>query len=211
MVYPSAQPVVVFPSGADLWWLLSLSPFCTAGLSPDKHVHSLFLSGAIMFLPDKFSYISSKKLFLSYWTGVKIADFYVSLSSKIFRDMNFSGIIVGAATFLIIGVCHPIVIKMEYYWGKGSWWLFLLAGLAFVAASIFVDNDVVATILGAAAFSCFWGIKEMFEQERRVLKGWFPENPARHDYYETIRKADRGGSTGPSTAHSGHPTASSGR
>ena len=86
--------------------------------------------------------------------------------------MNFSGIIVGAATFLIIGVCHPIVIKMEYYWGKGSWWLFLLAGLAFVAASIFVDNDVVATILGAAAFSCFWGIKEMFEQERRVLKGW---------------------------------------
>lgn len=130
---------------------------------------------------------------------------------KIFWDMNFSGIIVGAATFLIIGVCHPIVIKMEYYWGKGSWWLFLLAGLAFVAASIFVDNDVVATILGAAAFSCFWGIKEMFEQERRVLKGWFPENPARHDYYETIRKADRGGSTGPSTAHSGHPTASSGR
>lgn len=122
---------------------------------------------------------------------------------KIFWDMNFSGIIVGAATFLIIGVCHPIVIKMEYYWGKGSWWLFLLAGLAFVAASIFVGNDVVATILGAAAFSCFWGIKEMFEQERRVLKGWFPENPARHDYYETIRKADCGGSTGSPTAPAG--------
>ena len=128
---------------------------------------------------------------------------FVNLSSKFFGDMNFSGIIVGAATFLIIGVCHPIVIKMEYYWGKGSWWLFLLAGLAFVAASIFVDNDVVATILGAAAFSCFWGIKEMFEQERRVLKGWFPENPARHDYYETIRKADCGGSTGSPTAPAG--------
>ena len=128
---------------------------------------------------------------------------FVHLSSKFFGDMNFSGIIVGAATFLIIGVCHPIVIKMEYYWGKGSWWLFLLAGLAFVAASIFVDNDVVATILGAAAFSCFWGIKEMFEQERRVLKGWFPENPARHDYYETIRKADCGGSTGSPTAPAG--------
>ena len=133
--------------------------------------------------------------------GIKII--FVNLSSKFFGDMNFSGIIVGAATFLIIGVCHPIVIKMEYYWGKGSWWLFLLAGLAFVAASIFVDNDVVATILGAAAFSCFWGIKEMFEQERRVLKGWFPENPARHDYYETIRKADCGGSTGSPTAPAG--------
>lgn len=136
--------------------------------------------------------------------GIKII--FVHLSSKFFGDMNFSGIIVGAATFLIIGVCHPIVIKMEYYWGKGSWWLFLLAGLAFVAASIFVDKDVVATIFGAAAFSCFWGIKEMFEQERRVLKGWFPENPARHDYYETIRKADCGGSTGSPTAPAGRQT-----
>ena len=47
--------------------------------------------------------------------------------------MNFSGIIVGAATFLIIGICHPI--------------------------------------------------------ENRVLMGGFPENPARHDYYERIRKS----------------------
>ncbi|MBR4841516.1 MAG: DUF4491 family protein, partial [Bacteroidaceae bacterium] len=42
--------------------------------------------------------------------------------------MYFSGIIVGAAVFLIIGICHPIVIKMEYYWGKKSWWVLALAG-----------------------------------------------------------------------------------
>ena len=102
--------------------------------------------------------------------------------------MNFTGIIVGAATFLIIGICHPIVIKMEYHWGKGSWWLLLLIGLAFAVASIFIKGDVLSTIFGAAAFSCFWGILEVFEQEKRVLKGWFPENPARHDYYEAIRK-----------------------
>lgn len=101
--------------------------------------------------------------------------------------MNFSGIIVGAATFLIIGICHPIVIKLEYYYGKRSWWVLLLAGLAFTAVSIFMKNIVVATILGAAAFSCFWGILEMFQQEKRVLKGWFPENPARHEYYEKLR------------------------
>ncbi len=106
--------------------------------------------------------------------------------------MNFTGIIVGAATFLIIGICHPIVIKMEYHWGKGSWWLLLLVGLAFAAASIFMEGDVLSTILGAAAFSCFWGILEVFEQEERVLKGWFPENPARHDYYEAIRRKDNG-------------------
>jgi hypothetical protein len=101
--------------------------------------------------------------------------------------MNFSGIIVGAATFLIIGICHPVVIKLEYYYGKRSWWVLLLAGLAFTAVSIFMKNIVVATILGAAAFSCFWGILEIFQQEKRVLKGWFPENPARHEYYEKLR------------------------
>ena len=92
--------------------------------------------------------------------------------------MSFEGIIVGAAVFLIIGICHPIVIKMEYYWGKKSWWVLLLAGLAFAALSLFVGNIIGSTILGTAAFSCFWGILELFSQEKRVLKGWFPENPA---------------------------------
>ena len=102
--------------------------------------------------------------------------------------MNFNGIIVGAAVFLIIGICHPIVIKMEYYWGKRSWWVLLLAGLSFSAASLFVWNAVGSTILGAAAFSCFWGIHEILSQEMRVIRGWFPENPKRHDYYERRRK-----------------------
>ena len=31
--------------------------------------------------------------------------------------MLFNGIIVGAAVFLIIGICHPIVIKLEYHLG----------------------------------------------------------------------------------------------
>ena len=102
--------------------------------------------------------------------------------------MNFSGIITGVAVFLIIGICHPIVIKMEYYWGKRSWWVLLLAGLCFAAASLFTGAETLSTILGAAAFSCFWGINELFSQEKRVLRGWFPENPARHDYYENLRR-----------------------
>ena len=36
--------------------------------------------------------------------------------------MNFTGIIVGLATFLIIGIFHPIVIKAEYYWGVKKGW-----------------------------------------------------------------------------------------
>lgn len=102
--------------------------------------------------------------------------------------MNFSGIIVGAAVFLIIGICHPVVIKMEYHWGKQSWWLLFVVGLAFAAGSLFIAGTIWSTIAGAAAFSCFWGIHELLMQEKRVLRGWFPENPARHDYYEHLRK-----------------------
>ena len=102
--------------------------------------------------------------------------------------MNFSGIIVGSAVFLIIGICHPIVIKMEYCWGKKSWWVLALVGVLFSVWSLFVGNLILSTILGAAAFSCFWGIHEILSQEKRVLRRWFPENPARHDYYEKRRK-----------------------
>lgn len=102
--------------------------------------------------------------------------------------MNFSGIIVGAAVFLSIGICHPAVIKMEYHWGKGSWWIFLVVGLLCSGASLLTANSILSTILGGFAFSCFWGIHEMFLQEKRVLRGWFPENPRRRDYYAKRRE-----------------------
>ena len=102
--------------------------------------------------------------------------------------MNYSGIIVGAAVFLIIGICHPAVIKMEYAWGRRSWWVFLVVGLIASGVSLLVSGDILSTILGGVAFSCFWSIYEMFQQERRVLRGWFPENPKRHDYYEAKRQ-----------------------
>lgn len=101
--------------------------------------------------------------------------------------MNYSGIIVGAAVFLSIGICHPAVIKMEYHWGKQSWWVWLVIGLLCAGCSLAVKNQIVSTIIGGFAFSCLWGIHEMFLQEKRVLKGWFPENPKRHAYYEAKR------------------------
>ena len=93
--------------------------------------------------------------------------------------MHFSGLIVGLATFLIIGAFHPVVIKTEYHFGVKVWWVFLLAGILFAAASLFVENEVGSTILGVTAFSCFWSILELFEQRERVRKGWFPKKPTR--------------------------------
>lgn len=93
--------------------------------------------------------------------------------------MNYEGIIVGLATFMIIGLFHPIVIKAEYHFGKKCWWAFLLSGIGFCVLSLFMDNQIYATVTGVTAFSCFWSIHELFEQEKRVSKGWFPSNPKR--------------------------------
>ncbi|MBP5516034.1 MAG: DUF4491 family protein [Bacteroidales bacterium] len=93
--------------------------------------------------------------------------------------MNFYGLIIGAATFLCIGAFHPLVIKAEYHWGVGCWWLFLLLGLGCIAGSLFVANDILSTLLGVVAFSSLWSILELFKQRKRVEKGWFPRNPHR--------------------------------
>ena len=91
--------------------------------------------------------------------------------------MNFTGIIVGLATFIIIGIFHPIVIKAEYYLGARCWRIFLLAGILFGALSLLVNHLIFSTILGVTAFSCFWSILELKQQRERVRKGWFPEGP----------------------------------
>ena len=54
--------------------------------------------------------------------------------------LHFDGLLIGMATFLIIGLFHPVVVKAEYYWGTRCWWLFLLLGIGGVAASLFVDS-----------------------------------------------------------------------
>lgn len=97
------------------------------------------------------------------------------------ESINFTGLLTGLATFLIIGLFHPIVIKCHYYFGVKCWWWFLIAGLAFAAASLTVESGILSTILGVTAFSSFWTILEIFEQRERVRKGWFPENPRRKE------------------------------
>ncbi len=96
------------------------------------------------------------------------------------NDLNFGGLLIGIATFLIIGLFHPVVVKAEYFFGTAIWWIFLALGLIGTAISLVVSNMVISTLLGVFAFSCFWTIKELFEQEKRVEKGWFPKNPKRN-------------------------------
>lgn len=97
--------------------------------------------------------------------------------------MNWSGIILGASAFLLIGVFHPIVIKAEYKWGKECWPLFAAVGIGFCIAALVVESTVFSSILGVTGFSCFWSVWELFEQEKRVKKGWFPNNPNKKSFF----------------------------
>lgn len=93
--------------------------------------------------------------------------------------MHFSGVIIAVITFISIGVFHPIVIKTQYYFSDKVWPVFLIAGIAFLAVSLFVPNTILSSTLGAIGCSCFWSIGELKAQTKRVEKGWFPDNPNR--------------------------------
>ena len=91
----------------------------------------------------------------------------------------WSGVIIGAVSFLIIGIFHPVVIKCEYYFSEKIWPVFLLSGIFFCILSLFVRQIILSAALAILGFSLLWSIKELKEQTRRVEKGWFPENPKR--------------------------------
>lgn len=107
-----------------------------------------------------------------------------------YTQLNFMGLLVGACTFLIIGVFHPIVIKGEYYFGKRIWWLFLILGIVAAVATLLVSDLITSVLLGVLAFSLFWAIPEVIEQEQRVKKGWFPRNPKRKYPWDSDATAD---------------------
>ncbi|MBD5329838.1 MAG: DUF4491 family protein [Bacteroides sp.] len=96
------------------------------------------------------------------------------------QQYNLEGLAIGLATFLIIGIFHPLVIKGEYYMGQKCNWLFLIGGIATLVLSLFTQG-VWSILLGVTSFSCFWSILEVKEQRERVRKGWFPGNPKRKD------------------------------
>ena len=101
--------------------------------------------------------------------------------------MHLGGVIVGAVSVLIIGIFHPIVIKAEYYIGKKVWPVFLVAGVAILIATLWVSHPVWSPILGVTGCSCLWSIGELFEQEKRVQKGWFPKREEKGEAEEQAK------------------------
>lgn len=93
--------------------------------------------------------------------------------------MYFEGLIVGIAAFLLIGIFHPVVIYGEYYFSKNIWPLFLICGAVFLAWALFIEDVMYASLAAVTGISFLWSIGEIIQQEKRVLRGWFPKNPKR--------------------------------
>jgi uncharacterized membrane protein YgaE (UPF0421/DUF939 family) len=91
----------------------------------------------------------------------------------------FTGIIIAVSTFIIIGIFHPIVIKTEYYFGTRPWWMFLISGIAAIIAAFCISDVIISSLLGVLGATLLWSIGELFEQRKRVEKGWFPKRPSK--------------------------------
>lgn len=85
--------------------------------------------------------------------------------------MNFQGILVGLGMFLIIGLFHSLAVKGEHYIGLKIWIMFLIVGILFGAASLFISNTYVSILFGILSFACFWSILKVFEQRKGIRKG----------------------------------------
>ena len=88
--------------------------------------------------------------------------------------MNVTGLTLGIATLLIIGLGFVWVIRGERYFGF-LWWPYVMgSGVLLVIASLLVSSVWVSALLGSLGASLVWGSTELKEQAVRAEIGWYP-------------------------------------
>lgn len=88
--------------------------------------------------------------------------------------MNFFGIFICLVTLFVIGMGFVWVIRGERYFGY-LWWPYVMGiGAACIVGALFISNDWVSALLGAAGASLIWGSTELKEQAVRGELGWYP-------------------------------------
>jgi hypothetical protein len=81
----------------------------------------------------------------------------------------------------MIGLFHPLVIYGEYHFGIKIWPLFFCFGIISCIISIMIENEIISATIAIIGFSSFWSIHELFQQKKRVEKGWFPKKKNNKD------------------------------
>ena len=95
-------------------------------------------------------------------------------------SLNWIGLVAALAVFFGIWVGHVAVRRIEFI--SPTLWLPVLAalslGLACEIGAILSQNLYLSTALGILGVTLLWDALEFRRQERRVLKGHAPANPA---------------------------------
>ncbi len=82
--------------------------------------------------------------------------------------MLYAGIIVGAYTFIMIGVLHVAVVRIERVIGSHIWPWFVVLGVIFGVASLMVADVLTSALLGVSGFLFAWSGPELRKQKERV-------------------------------------------
>jgi len=90
--------------------------------------------------------------------------------------MFINGILIGLASFVITGIFHPVVVKLEYHYGTKSWIWLCIPGIIALIISLFTST-IISIVLGVLSFALFWSCIEIFKQRTRVLQGRARKNP----------------------------------
>ena len=82
--------------------------------------------------------------------------------------MQFAGIVLGVYTFVMIGILHVGVVKIEKEIGSHIWPGFVVLGIVFGALSLYTDDVLVSALLGVSGFLFAWSGPELKKQKERV-------------------------------------------
>lgn len=89
--------------------------------------------------------------------------------------LNYYGVFLGLALLILTALGHIGVIKGEYYFGTKIWIVFLIVGIASIVSSLIIKSRLLSGFFGIFGVTFLWGIPELFKQEKRVARGWFPK------------------------------------
>ncbi len=91
--------------------------------------------------------------------------------------MNYSGLLLGLATLLLIGLGFVWVIRAERHFGY-LWWPYVMgAGILLIGLSLGMPDNWASALVGILGASIVWGSTELKEQALRAENGWYPHQP----------------------------------
>ena len=94
-------------------------------------------------------------------------------------SLEWTGVVLSLTTVATIGLGHTLVRKLNYRFGTKPVPLFILAGISILVLSLRMPTVLWAGVLGIVGITTLWDGIELIRQEKRVLKGHAPKNPAR--------------------------------